>query len=465
MFSRREVIRALGALPFIPHLRAQQGALDLDHRALGRTGRWVTPLGLGGQASLQWTAAGIDPADIIVRAVELGVNYLDSANAYGPSQANYGEAFRRLHLSPADAEYNAALRDRLYLASKTGQRYARTTQANAATAIRDLRTSMTTFFGDGRGFIPQGAYIDCFQIHNLSRKEEVDQIYEGVETRGGKMPDRIGALAGLLDFRDGANYTGLNPEGNIWIRHIGITGHQSSPVLMYALQRDELNIIDTVLVGVNANDRRAACHQNNVIPLARAKGLGIIAMKVLADGVFYGKEARFSRTSDDVIRAVGKPGVVDPYEFIRYPLAIPGVSVAIIGIGAISRENPAADQLVYNLSCALASDPPSAAEMRRIESDVATVHGINTNYFNERRTGITQPASVSAEQDGDRVVVKWDTAFAGPEPIRAYDIYAGEKRLLSIPYRPQTTLAPHVAWISPGDAQSGPVRVVASGST
>lgn len=461
MFTRRDLVRSLGALPFIPGLQAQPGALDLRHRLLGRTGRWVVPLGLGGQASLQWTPAGIDPADIIVRAVELGVNYLDTANAYGPSQANYGVAFRRLHLIPGETGYNAALREQLYLASKTGQRYAQNPAAtNPNNAVTELKRSLTTIFGDGKGFIPDGAYLDAIQIHNMQRPEDVDRIYLGFENRGGKMPDQIGALAALLDYRDGTNYSGLNPERKKWIRHIGITGHMSSPILMSALQRDTQNIIDTLLLGVNANDRRTACHQNNVLPLARERGLGVIAMKVFADGTFYGKEARFSRTPDDVIQTVGKPDKVPYTDFIRYPLSLPGISTAIIGTGRINRDKPGEDQLVANLTAALSSDVASPAELKKIEDRVASVHGTNTNYFNERREP-AQPSDVKVEKDDQRVIVRWNNALAGADPIRSYDVYAGDKLVYSLPFRPQTTAAPLTAWVPASDVGNAPIRVVA----
>lgn len=98
MISRRNILKALGTLPAAGYLATSQvgwaetATKRLPQRLLGRTGRWVTPLALGGQASIQWTGPGIDAPDIIVRAVQLGVNYLDSANVYGPSQVNYGEA-------------------------------------------------------------------------------------------------------------------------------------------------------------------------------------------------------------------------------------------------------------------------------------------------------------------------------------------------------------------------------------
>ena len=99
--SRRTFLRAsatagaaLGAAPNLC-LGAIRVAKPMT-RPFGRTGFEVTTLGLGGQASLQWTPAGVDPEKILLKAFELGVNYFDTSNVYGPSQSNYGKAFRRL---------------------------------------------------------------------------------------------------------------------------------------------------------------------------------------------------------------------------------------------------------------------------------------------------------------------------------------------------------------------------------
>ena len=464
MLSRREILTVLGAVPAASllgpgHLFAQ-AATTFPRRLLGRTGRQVLPLALGGQASLQWTNPGLDPADIIVRAIQLGLNYLDTANAYGPSQMNYGEAFRRLHLTPADPGYNVTLRQSLYLATKTGRRYALDPAAAAGgTAIDDLKRSLTQIFGDGKGNIPDGAYLDAIQIHNLSSMQQVDQVYEGLAERGSRQPERIGTLAGLLDYRDGTNYTGLNPERRIYVRHIGITGHQSSPVLMRAIRRDTSDVIDTLLVALNANDRAFGSHQNNVLPLAVARGLGVIAMKVFADGAIYGRERRFSSTTKDVYLSVGKPGAVSYSDLVRYPLSLPGVSCAIIGTGKIDRDKPEGDQMMANLTSAL-KDMPSAEERRRIEKDTADRQGTDTNYFQEKRGEIVQPTEVRTRKDGDRVIVEWNTAFAGREPIRSYEIRAGQRLLLSLPFRPQLTEAPLSAFVAASEVGDGAVTVV-----
>ena len=259
------------------------------------------------------------------------------------------------------------------MATKTGRRFALNPAVSGATAIDDLKRSLTQIFGDGKGMIPEGAYLDSIQIHNLTTLEQVDQIYEGFAERASRRPERIGALAALLDYRDGTNYTGLNPENRQYVRHIGITGHLSSRVLMTALRRDSENIIDTLLVALNANDRLCCSHQNNVLPLAVSKGLGVIAMKMFADGAFYGKEPRFSRTPEDVILSVGKTDAISYADLVRYPLSLPGVSCAIIGTGQINRDKPEADQMVANLTAAV-KDMPSEIERRRIEKEAEIAH-------------------------------------------------------------------------------------------
>ncbi|HET8549111.1 MAG TPA: aldo/keto reductase [Bryobacteraceae bacterium] len=464
MLSRREILSVLGAVPaadlLSPGRLYAQAAGNFPRRLLGRTGRSVVPLALGGQASLQWTRPGIDAPDIIVRAIQLGLNYLDTANAYGPSQMNYGEAFRRLHLTPPDTNYDAALRQQLFVATKTTRRLALDRSSSTPTAIDDLKTSLTQIFGDGKGFIPEGAYLDSIQIHNLTTVEQVNQIYEGFSERDRRQLDRIGALAGLLDYRDGTNYTGLNPEHRHWVRHIGLTGHLSSPVLMTAIRRDMESVFDTVLVALNANDRLCSSHQNNVLPLAVSRGLGVIAMKVFADGAFYGKEPRFSRTPEDVILSVGKPDAIPCSDLVRYPLSLPGVSCAIIGTGRIDREKPENDQMVANLTAAV-KDVASDAERFRIENDAASLHGAATNYFQEKR-GLVQPSDIQIRRDGERAVVEWNTALAGPEPIRAYEVLSGDRLLLSLPFRPQMTEAPIAVSLPAAAIGDAALTVVAS---
>ncbi|MEJ2078814.1 MAG: hypothetical protein P8Z74_12505 [Acidobacteriota bacterium] len=178
---------------------------DPMKRVLGRTGFEVTTLGLGGQASLQWTPEGIDPVAIILKAHQLGLNYFDTSNVYGPSPVNYGKAFRVLNLVPGMSGYDEQRRRSIHFASKSMVRHAKGSSPGVRDAtegpagsgtIDDLRRTLTLVFGDGQGGYADNAYLDIFFIHNLTTLAEVDAIYQGVQEPD-PSADVIGALAAL----------------------------------------------------------------------------------------------------------------------------------------------------------------------------------------------------------------------------------------------------------------------------
>ena len=94
-------------------------------RSFGNLNFDVTTLGLGGQASIQWTPENVDPVSIILKAFNLGVNYYDTSNVYGPSQLNFGTAFRKLDLISGNTGYKENLRKSIWLTSKTHLRWAK----------------------------------------------------------------------------------------------------------------------------------------------------------------------------------------------------------------------------------------------------------------------------------------------------------------------------------------------------
>lgn len=422
-------------------------------RTLGRTGYQVTTLGLGGQASLQWTPSDVDPVNIIIKAINQGINYLDTSNVYGSSQANYGKAFRALGLVPGQPGYDEAKRHSLHLASKTFLRYAKGGNPQNRgfseggpnfLAVDDLKRSLSLAFGDGKGNYPEGAYIDIFQIHSLMNMAEVDAIYEGLDKPDPKA-ENIGVLAALLDYRDGTNLTGLNPKEEKLIRHIGITGHQSSPVMMECLQRDEKEIIDTMLIAINANDRRYQNHQYNAIPVAKARNVGMIAMKVFADGAMYTKEPRWSRTPEDVVRVVGTPELPSR-PLVEYALSTPGIGTAIIGTGHIDRDERKC-QLMQNMSAAqIREDSLSQTDREEIETMAYAAREGQTNYYQDKKQPLGPPREVKqsiANRNGNRVVrLTWQTAYAADDPIEYYEIRRNDQPAGQVRHQPQTTKAP-----------------------
>lgn len=462
-FTRRQALRWAGAagiattfLPISGRYRvwSHPTAKKLQTRVLGRTGREVTTFGLAGGNKVMWDLPGDEGVEIIVKAIRTGITYLETANNYQISQLNYGKAFRILDLIPGQAGYDANLRGRLFLATKTGWRQSLIRDGSkpmgrsaggGSTCIDDLKRSLTQFFGDGKGSIPDGAYIDLMQVHFLSHDAEVDAIYEGLENPGDKSLPRIGALAGLLDFRDGTNHTGRNPGHKKWIRHIGITGHENPTVHMYAIRRDTRNILDTLLVAVNPNDRHYFCHQTNSLPVAAAKNMGIIGMKVFADGVMYGLEKKYASQPGQSVPTVGQQGKVGFEEFLHYTLSAPGMSTLIAGIGLIDKNNdPARDQLVADLAACQVAEPLSSIKRREIERPVARLHGTDTNFFQRPSMGLGAPRDVKVERAaaGGPVKVLWNGAYAAGDPIVRYDVYRREEKIAGIPFRPQITEEP-----------------------
>jgi aryl-alcohol dehydrogenase-like predicted oxidoreductase len=428
-------------------------------RRLGRTERQVTTMGLGGQASIQWTGKGVDPVAIIEKAFRIGINYMDTSNVYGPSQKNYGEAFRRLGVSPAANHYDPGARKKIFVATKTHFRSARqprgsrfrtdfsegmTDGFHVASSVDDVRRSLSLMFGDGKGGYPEGAYLDSIQFHNLNTQAEVDMLFEGFDD---PTPDRewMGSLAAMLDLREGTNRTGLNPKKEKLVRHIGITGHWNTAVHMHAIRQDSRRIIDTLLVTVNPSDGKYMGHRYNAMEAARAADMGIIGMKVFADAAYYHKEARFSNSPEDVYLGVGSEDLPSR-DLIQYALSFQGVSTLILGIGHVD-DNPEKCQMEQNLLAAQIENPLSAEAMKAIEDRVTFLGKDKANaYFQRKAVGLTAPRNVGVEEDSPApsmgrksVRISWDTAYAGTAPVERYDVLRNEKVIGSVPHTPQIT--------------------------
>ncbi len=456
--SRRHFLRtstaALAGSFAVPNLvLGKLGVARPMTRTLGRTGLEVTTLGLGGQASLQWTPADVDPVPIIVKALEAGVNYFDTSNVYGPSQENFGKAFRQMNLVPGLPGYDERRRRSIYLASKTMVRHAKGSQPGirdatqappGSKAVDDLRRTLTQIFGDGRGHYADGAYLDLFLIHNLNTMAEVDAIYHGLDDPD-PAAERIGALAALRDYRDGTNRTGLNPNEEKRIGHVGISGHSSSPVMIECLQRDEHDLIGAMLIAINANDRLYLNHQHNAIAVAAAKNVGQIAMKVFADGAMYTKPARWTRNSDDVVRTVGDPELPSR-PLVEYALSTPGIATAIIGIGQIGAEAREC-QLAQNLSASqVRPDSLDEGDRETVERLARRAKEGETNWFQLAARPLGPPREPAAEvirrDDGPQVRLTWHMAYAADAPITHYEVRRGDAPIGRVDHRPQTTKAP-----------------------
>jgi len=302
---------------------------------------------------------------------------------------------------------------------------------NVQCAVDDVKRSLTQIFGDGEGDYPDGAYLDMVLCHTLHNTDEVDVLYEGLETPLDPNGN-FGALVVLRDLRDGSNHTGMNPEKEKLIKHIGFSGHTNPPAMMDMIQRDEYGILDGMLVAINANDKQKMNMQHNVIPVAEAKGLGIIGMKVFADAAMYDKEPRYSRTPSDVYRKIGSSELPSKL-LIEYVLSTPGVHTLIIGIGHID-EDQTKCQLVQNLYAAqIEPDGLSAEERKKIEEKAKAVRP-NSNYFMTfDKVGLSAPRDAKLIENK----ITWQSAIAGDDPILHYEVFVNGELVGNVEHKPQ----------------------------
>jgi hypothetical protein len=307
---------------------------------------------------------------------------------------------------------------------------------NVQCAVDDVKRSLTQLFGDNKGWYPEGAYLDMVLIHTLHNTDEVDVVYEGLETP--LDPDgNFGALVALRDLRDGTNHTGMNPKNEKLIKHIGFSGHANPPAMMDMIQRDEYGILDGMLVAINANDKTKMNMQHNVIPVAEAKGMGIIGMKVFADAAMYHKNPDWSREPKDVYRKVGSPELPSR-PLVEYALTTPGVHTLIIGIGQID-EDTIKCQLVQNYYAAqIEPDGMSAEERAKIEQYAGKVKDGKTNYFQViENEGLTPPQKAELIESDDKKRIIWQTAYAGDDPISHYEVIIDGEVVGKVEHHPQ----------------------------
>jgi hypothetical protein len=195
-----------------------------------------------------------------------------------------------------------------------------------------------------------------------------------------------------------------------------------------------------MLVAINPNDKRYLNHQHNVIPVAQARNLGVIAMKVFADGAIYDKEARWSQTPGDVVRRVGSRDIPSR-PLVEYALTTPGIHTAIIGTGQIS-DNHLECQLVQNFYAAqIEPDGMSEKERLSLEERMGGFKEGRTNYFQLDKIGLTPPADLAQGMDGTGEIT-WNSALADEAPLSHYEVFMDGTLVASVPHVPQITMEP-----------------------
>jgi aryl-alcohol dehydrogenase-like predicted oxidoreductase len=308
---------AAAALPPLPANAKTSAAMPT--RNLGKTGYKVAIFSLGGQAALE-KANNFDIATAIIeRALELGVNYIDTSSIYGgPERWSEQYVGRVMKTRRQDA----------FIATKTKER-------TRDGSLRMIEKSLTLLNTD---------HVDLWQLHDIGLPEDVNAIF-----------GKGGAIEALVEMQ----------EQKV-VRFLGVTGHYRPEALIDAINRHPF---DTILMSLNAADTHIHSFTDQLLPLAVEKQMGIIGMKVPARGRLLSTwtppplEQQHHSWEGSAIAT--RPGVMNMREAMHFTLTHP-VSTVIVGCDNIQ-------QLEENVQIARDFTPLSHSQMAALNELAAPV--------------------------------------------------------------------------------------------
>jgi len=195
-------------------------------RRLGKTELMVSVIGFGG---IKLPAVERKTSyEILNRALDLGINFFDTARGYGDSEEKIGWAI-------------GERRDEFYISTKSHVLTAEEMEKDIKTSLEKLRTD----------------YIDIYMCHNLRRPESYDKVM---------------GPGGAMEALKKAKQEGI-------IGHTGFSCHRFHETMERGIKSGEF---DALIVAYNIlNDE---LNDETILPMAKEWDVGVIAMKPLAGG-------------------------------------------------------------------------------------------------------------------------------------------------------------------------------------
>lgn len=204
--------------------------MAIPKRILGKTGAEVSILGLGGVC---WNLVDEDreAVEVVQRAIDLGITYLDTASGYKESE-------RRLGLALKERD-----RENLFVATKCIKRSGDEAKKELAESFERLGLEV----------------IDLVQVHAIDQDGTLEEVLKA-----------DGMLRLIEEYREAGK-----------IRFVGLTGHTHPANFTRMIGEYEFDTILNPAGPMNAvwND-----FTQTSLAAARAKGMGTIGMKVMAYG-------------------------------------------------------------------------------------------------------------------------------------------------------------------------------------
>jgi aryl-alcohol dehydrogenase-like predicted oxidoreductase len=303
----------------------------MEQRTLGRTGLKVSVLGYGAGAVGGLFTKG-DPKDqerAAARAIELGINYFDTAALYGngESEKNLGRVLKAL-------KANVIVGTKVRMAAEHRGKIA----AGIAKGMEDSLQRM------GRDS------VDLMQLHNpLVARDNNDHLAIDIA-----LNEVVPALQKLQ--KDGKT------------RFIGFSGVGETPALQKAIDSGAFDTVQVVYNAVNPSAGGpmpagvAGQDYGNLLQRAADKNVGTIIIRALAGGAMAGTEARHelamqvvppigsgkdfaadvarAKTMDAAMRATGSSSLAE--YGMRFVISNPNVHTMLVGYSTLDQLEQAA---------------------------------------------------------------------------------------------------------------------------
>jgi len=193
---------------------------------LGKTEMMVSRLGFGG-IPIQRVSED-EAVAVVKKCLELGITYLDTANAYTTSEGRIGKAIR------------GRKREEIFIATKSTSRSREGMESHLKLSLEHLGVD----------------YIDLYQFHQVGDSRSLEMVL-----------DPRGPMAVVEEARK----AGV-------VKHIGVTSHQID-IAKDAVKSDRF---ETLMFPFNFITCEPA---DELLPLCREHDVGLIAMKPLAGGM------------------------------------------------------------------------------------------------------------------------------------------------------------------------------------
>ncbi len=295
----------------------------MQYRTLGRTGIQVSPYALG--TLMFATSMGNDPGDsarLLHRALDAGINFIDTADAYGDSEDVVGRALE-------------GRRDDVVLATK----FSRPTSQDPNHQGASRRWIVTAVENSLRRL--RTDHIDLYQLHRPDPRTDIEET-----------------LAALTDLiRSGK------------VRAIGASNTPASDIVeaQWVAQRRGLAHFHTEQPAYSILNRGV---EREVLPTAQRYGLGTLVWGPLGQGMLTGRARRDHNdlrraglvrhlnderrldVVEQLIPLAAEAGLPMTHLAMAFTIAHPGVTSALIGV----RTTDHLDSLLSGLDVTLSDD-------------------------------------------------------------------------------------------------------------